>query len=70
MVNPNNEPGYQHNNQQENNRKDEINRRDLRNRWRDRFKSKLIKMSRGAQNFWTSLPWPHKESWRRNNKKK
>ena len=44
--------------------------RKLKDWWRNRMHSKLLRMSRGAQNFWTSLPWPHRENWRRKNKKK
>jgi hypothetical protein len=69
MVNPKKEPGYMPQDEHQEHKKDDINRRDLRNRWRDRMKSKLLHMSRGAQNFWTSLPWPHSEGWRRNKKK-
>jgi len=44
--------------------------RRLRDWWRTRMHSKLLRMSRGAQNFWTALPWPKKDNWRRQNKKK
>lgn len=70
MVNPKKEPGYMPQDEHQEHKQDDINRRDLRNRWRDRMKSKWIRMSRGAQKFWTSLPWPHNENWRRKNKKK
>ncbi len=71
MVNPRHEPGFeQERDYPEHPKTKKGMRRHLRTRWKERMRSRLIRMSRGAQNFWTSLPWPHKENWRRQNKKK
>lgn len=56
MVNPKKEPGFEDPRQEHHEEK--INQRDLQNRWRDRMRSSLIRMSRGAQNFWRMMPWP------------
>lgn len=71
MVDPKDEPGFEpkHTHPEYPKKNNEM-RPELKNRWRTRMKSNLIRMSRGAQNFWGSLSWPHKENWRRRDKKK
>lgn len=66
MVNPKKEPGIE---PQKEHKKEKINEHGLRDRWADRMRSTLIRMSRGAQNFWTSLPRPHREEPRANEKR-
>ncbi len=71
MVNPKHEPGYEEERDFPKHAKTKkgMHRR-LRTWWKDRMHSRLIRMSRGGQNFWRSLPWPHNENWRRKEKKK
>ena len=71
MVDPKDEPGFEpkHTHPEYPKKNNEM-RPELKNRWRTRMKSNLIRMSRGAQNFWLALPWAHKENWRRKDKKK
>ena len=71
MVDPKNEPGFEPEHSYPDRREKDTNEKPyLKNKWRDRMRSNLLRMSRGAQNFWRSLPWPHNENWRRKNKKK
>lgn len=57
MVNPKKEPGFEHP-RKEHGDHDRVNHNQLNDRWADRMKSKLLRMSRGAQNFWLMMPWP------------
>ena len=70
MVDPRNEPGFEESSHSEHPEKDRQLNKQLRQHWRDRMNSKLLRMSRGAQNFWKSLPWARKDNWRRKEEKK
>ncbi len=57
MVNPKKEPGFEHPHPEH--QKEKPNEHSLRDRWSDRMRSTLLRMSRGAQNFWTTMARPH-----------
>lgn len=57
MVNPKKEPGFEH--PRKEHEKEKINQHDLNERWSNRMRSTLIRMSQGASNFWTSMARPH-----------
>ena len=60
MVNPKKEPGFEHPRQEhDDNGTDRVNKHQLNERWSNRMRSTLIKMSQGASNFWTSMARPH-----------
>lgn len=71
MIDPKDNPEFQHHDKHQDEMEQESKmRQKLRSMWRERMHSRLIRMSRGAQNFWGSLPWAHGDNWRRKNKKK
>lgn len=70
MVDPKHEPGFEpKHNYPEHPGKDRGLRSKLRAIWRDRMRSHMLRMSKGAQNLFSSIPWAHKDNWRRKDKK-
>lgn len=70
MVDPKHEPGFEEPTHPEHPEKEQEIKLKLRQQWRERMHSRLRSMSRGAQNFWYSMHWAHKDNWRRKDKKK
>lgn len=72
MVNPKKEPGF--NEEHREHHKEKPNEQMLQDRWHNRMRSKLVRMSRGAQNIWSSfrmnVGWANREEGRRYKDKK
>lgn len=71
MVDPKHEPGFEpkHNHPEHPEKNNELKPK-LKSLWRERMHSHLLRMSKGAQNLFRSIPWAHKDEWRRKDKKK
>lgn len=70
MIDPKEHPNFQNHQHDQLNEKEKRLNQKVRGIWRERMRSGLRRMSRGAQNLFSSIPWPHGENWRRKNKKK
>lgn len=70
MIDPKDYTGTQnHKHDQSDERERRFNPK-VKGLWKERMKSGLLRMSRGAQQLFGSIPWPHGDNWRRKNKKK
>lgn len=70
MIDPKDHPDLQKPDHEQLVEKEKRFNQKVRGIWKERMRSGMIRMSRGAQNLWSSIPWPHGDNWRRKNKKK
>lgn len=69
MVDPKNEPGFQQEEKRTDyTQKEKQAKQHVRTLWRERMRSKLVRMSRGAQNLLKTMTWPKGDNWRRKDK--